>query len=230
MASEFKCNAPSCTALLGERVCLISCGHVLCFDHGKDWFSSHQTCPICNRQVNATSSNFSKKFINERKRIALIGFSPNDILESASVGLEFWQAQKNLEMAQLRNSVSSKENVYRDKVKLTEQAFFEMHQGYSEMKEKYQHLVKQLQNAEQQNASLHQENQQLKSSIISSPQVFDPPSNRKMFTIGDQNPQQVFGSSKLFSGISFDSASKPFKRPFTPHASSLFTPSKLNSN
>ncbi|CAG9334399.1 unnamed protein product [Blepharisma stoltei] len=227
MASEFKCNAPSCSTLLGERVCLISCGHALCAEHGKEWFSSHQTCPICNRQVNVTSANFSKKYINERKRIALIGFNPSEILESAGVGLEFWQAQKNLEVSQVKNLASQRENVYREKVKQTEQAFYATQQGYLELKDHYKQLAMQFQHLQQQNTQLTQENQQLKSNMRS-PQVFDPPSNRKIFALGEQ--ESNFSTNKLFSGISFDTGSKPFKRPFTPHASSLFTPSKLNSS
>eukprot|EP00928_Gymnodinium_smaydae_P063096 TRINITY_DN46779_c0_g1_i1.p1 TRINITY_DN46779_c0_g1~~TRINITY_DN46779_c0_g1_i1.p1 ORF type:complete len:361 (-),score=67.60 TRINITY_DN46779_c0_g1_i1:195-1277(-) len=98
-AMEFHCNFPltsgrPCGCLLTEGW-LTSCGHVLCCEHGREWFAMNVGCPVCNceQAVRVIKVNFRRKDAN----LLALGFTPREVLEAAAHAFDFWSAQKTLE-------------------------------------------------------------------------------------------------------------------------------------
>jgi len=201
MSNSLKCNAPTCGNDLGQGVSLLSCGHAFCAQH-----YVNSSCPLCNRKVSVLPANFSKKYINERKRLILVGFSPSEILEAAGNALEFWQSQKALEGQIAKSNEYAKEKFFKDKMMQAEQTLAMAQQGYNELRNQYKTLSKKYEELQQKNLQLERK---------SSPR-FDPPSNHKF----SESNFQMFSEFSDF---------KTFKRPFTPHGSNLFTPSRFQS-
>lgn len=76
---------------------LTSCSHLFCDEHAKSWFASHVDCPLCKDgcAVRIVKVDFSRP--RRQVDLAMVGFSPEDILQAASKAFRLYSHQKMLE-------------------------------------------------------------------------------------------------------------------------------------
>eukprot|EP00930_Biecheleria_cincta_P076844 TRINITY_DN64066_c0_g1_i1.p1 TRINITY_DN64066_c0_g1~~TRINITY_DN64066_c0_g1_i1.p1 ORF type:complete len:271 (-),score=56.33 TRINITY_DN64066_c0_g1_i1:52-864(-) len=76
---------------------LTSCSHLFCDEHAKSWFASHVDCPLCKDggAVRIVKVDFSRP--RRQVDLAMVGFSPEEILQAASEAFGLYSSQKMLE-------------------------------------------------------------------------------------------------------------------------------------
>lgn len=104
MSADLKCNIPHCQISLGDSTYILSCGHALCKFHN----TSLSPCPICSLSVTYFVTDITRPHITEAKKLSLIGYPPTEILESASIALEFWTFQRNFKNQQVLEDFNQK--------------------------------------------------------------------------------------------------------------------------
>ncbi|OMJ78859.1 hypothetical protein SteCoe_21262 [Stentor coeruleus] len=105
MNSELKCNLLSCNNKLEDNTYILSCGHTFCQSHGS---KISGTCPLCSSTVIHLMSNFSQKSISSIRKVGMLGFNPKDIFETASMAIEFWNYQQDINNRQILKEVQQK--------------------------------------------------------------------------------------------------------------------------
>lgn len=125
----FKCNLQECEERLGKSLGYCDCGHVFCAQHSKEWFSAHNTCPLCGEKVRVRWADFT----TERER-ALVGCSPEAMLRALEEGMRFWTLQKELERGQREEREKKGVSFLREKLREAEKVIqslqSSLHQGH----------------------------------------------------------------------------------------------------
>jgi len=126
----FHCNFPTqgnepCNRPLDEAW-VTSCSHLLCYSHAKEWFQSHDGCPLCRSgRVNILRVNLTQASVAKRGRAALLGMTPPQIMQSTQTALAFWVDQtlhEFMDMGQRQRQLTDQQRNMEDhiKSKLTE--------------------------------------------------------------------------------------------------------------
>lgn len=102
----FHCNfqgadGKCCGTALTERGWITACSHLFCDSHAREWFVSHEDCPICRGPpVKLVNADFSD---HKRKRTMLVGLTPLEAMQAVDISLSFWIGQKELEFNRTRD-------------------------------------------------------------------------------------------------------------------------------
>lgn len=212
MSKVFRCNFRDCSSSLMEKTCLTSCGHAFCYQHAQEWFSTHSSCPVCNSNAQLAKINLNRKSISERKKLCLIGLSPSDMLEALRTGLEFWMNQHSIEAEISKADEISKNKALHDKIKQAEKTVCKAYEAYRAMKQQLEDSDRRYNQLEQSYRDLTASNKRV---VPETPQIFEPPTNKKL-------------NSSFFSyPPSSDFDSEGFRRPAAPV---FFTPGSFLNN
>lgn len=94
----------ACNSTL-EEAWVTGCSHVFCCEHAKEWFQSHEDCPICrDGRVKLMRMDLSRVAAKRRGRMLLLGMTPQEILQATETALNFWVDQKSCEFLQRKNN------------------------------------------------------------------------------------------------------------------------------
>lgn len=75
-----------------------ACSHLFCYEHAKEWFQSHNDCPVCRcGKINLIRMDLSQASVKRRGRMSLIGMTPPEIIQASETALNFWVDQKVFE-------------------------------------------------------------------------------------------------------------------------------------
>lgn len=216
MSKDFRCNIPECAGVLSENTCLTSCGHAFCYSHAQEWFRTHSNCPACNSNVQLAKINLNRKNLTERKKLCLIGLSPGEMLEALKTGLEFWINQHSIEAEMTNTNEMNKNRVLREKIAQAEKTVCKAYEAYRSMKQQLEDSDKRYKQLE---LSYKELTQSHKRPPAETPQIFEPPSNKKLNSgsFFNFNPQEVGDTDG-------------FRRPLPPVQAVFFTPNSFLHN
>ncbi|XP_048442953.1 E3 ubiquitin-protein ligase CCNB1IP1 homolog isoform X4 [Pyrus x bretschneideri] len=149
-----RCNA--CWRELEGRAVSTTCGHLLCTEDAGKILGSDGACPVCDQvlsksHMKAFDINPNDEWIN----MAMIGVSPQILMNSAHKSVMFYIGQRELEMQCKMNRMQAQ---YRQKFEAMQEKFGEK---MEQLHAAYQKMAKRCQTMAQEIESLSKDKQEL---------------------------------------------------------------------
>eukprot|EP00930_Biecheleria_cincta_P004354 TRINITY_DN105267_c0_g1_i1.p1 TRINITY_DN105267_c0_g1~~TRINITY_DN105267_c0_g1_i1.p1 ORF type:complete len:444 (+),score=98.31 TRINITY_DN105267_c0_g1_i1:126-1334(+) len=174
------------------------CCHVFCPCHAESWFggaalsgrAQPRSCPVCGCATELWRLDLARS--TRERRLAVMGLSPKDVLVAAGEALEFWLAQKVLEVSWEKSAAASGKKL--------ELRAFHGEKEQADLSQRQQLLRRQLEVASARKTTLEKEKARLQNLL------------QKMPTAAAPSPQhaqkpQAFVSSKALRNSTFGTSS-----------------------